>query len=609
MNPRSGNLAKTELFRRKSHLLSREDRIHLSYERARAVARVYDLSAEDILHISSKFWELQTNPIMTMDELMANILTTQLALCAGVLATLADDNPRLKITLQALIDFEISGMFCLTERDHGPNVSNVGTCAVMHPDGSFDLWTPYDGAAKLLPLFFPSSMPSEAIVFARLAVDGEDRGIKPFLVPLHNGSSMSSGITTYPLSSCGVVNPSDHMLACFNHIHLPPTSLLTSRARTTGAHDNYLQLISRAAAHSLSLTAACLPVMQIMSYVVGKYSPGEVTVDPMTGLQRPVIGLRTQYIPVMTAIAHTFTSVVFANHVRAALDDPGYRDDTKNCLVAILRSVVFNHATRDLELLGERYGAHGLLVTDKLDSLLAKVRGLRTTQGDTLEASARLAIDLVLGRIAIPPPRDPASPLAQYAMFLVSELRGLLPHDAELHGDGGFSFLVDTRSEASILPLCVPLVQAIGHRMAYDSAVEASVDPVLVDVYVASAVLLDPAWYSETQDPAIRLSGFDQVKRQVEACTRGIERVDEWLDKLDVEPYIPVAIAGDKQRDDRVESFGAFGGAVGFEDEYEEFTFGDAGDHVGGLDIDTAMVRPAPSIDSLRLRPFSDVAK
>ena len=41
-----------------------------------------------------------------------------------------------------------SGMFCLTERDRGPNLCNVGTCAIMHPDGSFELWTPYDGAAK-----------------------------------------------------------------------------------------------------------------------------------------------------------------------------------------------------------------------------------------------------------------------------------------------------------------------------------------------------------------------------------------------------------------------------------------------------------------------------
>ena len=51
-------------------------------------------------------------------------------------------------------------------------------------------------APRLLPPFFSSDIASEAIVFARLAVGGEDRGIKPFLVPLHDGSSMSPGITT-----------------------------------------------------------------------------------------------------------------------------------------------------------------------------------------------------------------------------------------------------------------------------------------------------------------------------------------------------------------------------------------------------------------------------
>ena len=228
------------------------------------------------------------------------------------------------------------------------------------------------------------------------------------------------------------------------------------------------------------------------------------------------------------------------------------------------------------------------------------MRALRATDGDTPEASARLAIDLVLGKVAVPPPTDPASPLAQHETFLTSELRGLLPHDVELHGDRGFGFLMTVQTEVFILPLCVSLVLAVGHRMAHDAAVKASIDPVLVDIYLASAILSDPAWYSEARDPAIRLSGFDQVKRQVEACSRGVERIEEWLEKLDVEPYVPVTIASDKQWDDCAETFEVFGEADGFEDEYEEITFGDTGDLVDGLDIDTVMTRPTHSISPSR---------
>ena len=55
MHPRSGDLAKSELFRRKSHLLSWEDRVRLSYERARAVAHIYGMY---ILAVSSLYKEV-----------------------------------------------------------------------------------------------------------------------------------------------------------------------------------------------------------------------------------------------------------------------------------------------------------------------------------------------------------------------------------------------------------------------------------------------------------------------------------------------------------------------------------------------------------------------
>ena len=145
---------------------------------------------------------------------------------------------------------------------------------------------------------------------------------------------------------------------------------------------------------------------------------------------------------------------------------------------------------------------------------------------------------------------------------------------------------MNTQAEASVLPLCVPLIQAIGQRMAYDSAVEASIDPVLVDIYLADAIISDPAWYSEAQDPAIRRSGFEQTKGQVEACTRGVARIEEWLDMLGVEPYVPVATANDRGWDDCVEGFETFRGD---EDEYEEFISDNSGDLMDSLSIDAMM--------------------
>jgi hypothetical protein len=63
-------------------------------------------------------------------------------------------------------------------------------------------------------------------------------------------------------------------------------------------------------------------------------------------------------------------------------------------------------------------------------------------------------------------------------------------------------------------------MQAIGHRMAYDAAIEAAVDPVLIDIYTSSVILSDSAWYSEANTPDVRLSNSEQLKMQLHACTR-----------------------------------------------------------------------------------------
>jgi len=92
-------------------------------------------------------------------------------------------------------------------------------------------------------------------------------------------------------------------------------------------------------------------------------------------------------------------------------------------------------------------------------------------------------------------------------------------------------------------------MQAVGHRIAYDAAIEASVDPVLIDIYVASTILCDPAWYSEATDPSVRLSRDEQLEMQLNACSKGVARLEEWLAKLEVEPYILAPILSEEKWD------------------------------------------------------------
>ena len=45
-----------------------------------------------------------------------------------------------------------------------------------------------------MPPTVPAGLPCVAVVFARLIVDGEDRGHRPFIVSLNDGKQMCAGV-------------------------------------------------------------------------------------------------------------------------------------------------------------------------------------------------------------------------------------------------------------------------------------------------------------------------------------------------------------------------------------------------------------------------------
>lgn len=204
------------------------------------------------------------------------------------------------------------------------------------------------------------------------------------------------------------------------------------------------------------------------------------------------------------------------------------------------------------------------------------LRGSGVAEGDILGISIRFAVDLALGRITPPPSSNPKSRLACHEAGVVSQIRSCLYRNQGPSEENSGSHR-RRQIEATILPLCVPLIQAVGHRMAYDAAIEASVDPTLIGIYLSSAILSDPAWYSEANDPSIRLSRSEQLEMQLAVCTKGVARLEEWLDKLEIEPYVLASIVSEEKWDAYEQTLEIFGGPL------------DSKMELSGIDIDTAI--------------------
>lgn len=125
-------------------------------------------------------------------------------------------------------------------------------------------------------------------------------------------------------------------------------------------------------------------------------------------------------------------------------------------------------------------------------------KGNSIAEGDYLVLCIRLASEILLGRYAPPKPRDPQCLLARHESGVWDEARQIL---ASLQGGHrGEEF------NARLLPLSLPLVRAIGQRMAYEAAKDAivhgndhgpSMTPQVLALYELTCIMEDQSWYVE----------------------------------------------------------------------------------------------------------------
>ncbi|TFY55180.1 hypothetical protein EVJ58_g8413 [Rhodofomes roseus] len=453
--------------------------------------------------------------------------------------------PDISEILQQVLEFNVSGQYCLTEVGHGLDAFHLETTATLLPSGDFELNTPSERAAKYMPPTAPAGMPCIAIVFARMMIDGEDHGVKPFVVRLHNGKDMNKGVVCKVLPQRGGSRPMNHSLTYFNRVRLPYSALLGSVEKAVNPKTAFFYNISRVAVGTIAIGSLGVPALQVASFIAAKYSLRRTVVDT-EGCRKPIMEFRTQRIPIVTAAAQSFVLQALHEKAVALFRDVSLDHRVRHAIASILKVVMIQHAQAAHLTLGDRCGAQGLFEVNQLTAMHADMRGTAIAEGDLLGISIRFATELLLRRYAIPDATDPSSLLAKHEAGLLEELRGQLAN-MKHHRSPDFDRL--------ILPECVNLVQAIGHRMAYDAAVAAGVESGLIDLYVASCIKLDAAWYVEQ----LGLSRAEQRAMENSAVDAVFPRLQELFERMDVEPYISAPLISDEKWDQYVKSLVTYG--------------------------------------------------
>lgn len=529
----TSQLCRSDLFEKRSELLNRNARVVLSYERAKAIGLAHGITLHDTLHLTQKFWDMHTDPIMVLDGAASTLLTIQYNLVAGTLAQYAaTTRPDLISVVEDILRWDVIGQFCLTELGRGLDIFRMKTSATLLPTGEFDLHTPLPSDAKFMPPTVPvKGLPCVAIVFAQLYVNGECRGPRPFLVNMNDGYHMCNGVTSKLLPPRGGSIPVNHALTSFHHVCLPPSALLGDLDKSNRMHRDFMCSIWRVAVGSLALGSIAIPDLQMSSYIAARYFQRR-HVTSVYGNPSPILSYRTQQLPLLHAIAQAFVLRALYKWAIEQFMDKNLDVRVRHGVVACCKAVMVQHAQLANCALSERLGAQGLFEYNRLSNFYSEMRGISIAEGDILGLSMRLVADTLARTYALPLSTHPDGPLALHEISLFDEATETVASSSDFTQ----AFM------QYVQPRCQLMVESTGHRMAHDAAVDQGVSQCLVDLYLINAIKTDAAWYVErglfTRKAIVRM--------EEAALSAALPRLDELLAAMKVEPYVSSPIISDE---------------------------------------------------------------
>ncbi|KAJ5156326.1 acyl-CoA dehydrogenase/oxidase [Penicillium capsulatum] len=500
MSTPSLRLARQELFKTPSRTLTEDQHIALGYERARASAAEYGLTAEDIVHLTPKFWSYHMDLVHTVSFATFVLVTIQYNLAAGTMGPFAATRPDLQRLMDRILNFEVSSQI------HAPH----------HPD---------------------QGLPRVGVVMARLMVAGEDRGLRPFIVWLNDGYRMHDGISSKKLPNRTGSRPIDHSVTTFDHVRLPSSALLGSLEKPHNMREHFLSVIWRVAVGTLGLSSVMVPVMKRSVYVAGKYSMRR-HVQGNDGKPTPIISFRTQQRPILHTLAQIAVFEPYAHECFRRFMQSDIKPTVRHGIAATMKAVLNSATQSSLYGLAERCGAQGLFEYNHIIQGQLETRGISIAEGDILA--------LCIRRYSMPVPRDPSSLLARHEKGLFDECLGVIKDIKGGHRNVEFN--------NAILPRCQPLIEAMGQRMAYEAAAEAGAKPELLQLYEAGVVLQDSSWYVQHAG-LTREAQFENESRALDAC---LPQLEQMLDNTGAKDYTDSPLLSQETWDTFVASLETF---------------------------------------------------
>lgn len=513
--------------------LPSDERISLAYQRAQLILRTYNLTADDVLNMTPKFWDLHLDPNISLDYGLFSILAAQINLTVGTLSRYLPTRPDLVPLVNSLLKGETIGLYLLTERGHGQDTLNIETTAHQHENGSYILNTPNEEATKFIPASDPSfGINKVALVMARLIIKGEDRGMRPFIVPICNTREPFPGVLSIRLPHRTGASPLDFCMTRFNKSKLPSAALLSDTLEAPNdVHTAWWDTLWRIPIGSFAGSGPCISGLKHTAYIGGKYSLRRLVAPHSEKMS--IFSFPTQQWSVLHAVASARVLDAWYREVAPIVADPNATHPVKHGLAVLVKATVIRQSMECADEMAERCGAQGTFDTNYIARNKADLNSVVVAEGDVLALCIHLWGELVLGRYTLPAPGARESLLAKHAHALLSEARHVL---RRLPGG-----LRSEAAEYELHPESERSIVAFGHACAYSAARRAGVPQVLLDLYECAAIRGDPAWFSEN----VGLTREEQRAKEGAALRAAAPDIEKHLEDLNVAYAVRASIVSD----------------------------------------------------------------
>lgn len=157
----------------------------------------------------------------------------------------------------------------------------------------------------------------------------------------------------------GGIQEAPYAITSFDHVPLPSTAVLGGLQKPDNMRDNFFHQIARISPGTLAMSMIMIPALRIVTYITGKYSLRR-TVGVANKERMPIIGFRTQQLPILHALAQLAVMTPFANQCIEWFKDTSFRPEVRHGFAVILKAVFIQMAQYSIPELVERCGAQGL---------------------------------------------------------------------------------------------------------------------------------------------------------------------------------------------------------------------------------------------------------